>query len=244
MGANTSQAFPYRLGAEIEHGANKYLFRLYNGQAENGSEVTIFSFDKTQHSDDRLQAARNAMKRLKSFLYPHIVRYLDGVETETTVYIVTEPVVPLKLRLREKPLSNAEIALGLYQLSSAVSFINNDCKTSHCSINPLTVLVDRAGDWKLGGFELLYECGNGESAPALTRRNIDMAMDAYLCPLLAKADWQGLASGPHYATDSWSLGCVLHEVFNGGSLKRDQMGNIPKELVNEYRKLGKLGKKK
>jgi SCY1-like protein 1 len=67
----------------------------------DGSAVTILAFDGAK-SSHRLQYARNAVKRMKSFRHPNILPYLDGTEVGgTTLYVVTEEVTPLGESLAE-----------------------------------------------------------------------------------------------------------------------------------------------
>ncbi len=45
---------------------------------------------------------------------------------------------------------------------------------------------------------------------------------------------------PAVAVDSWSLACIIHEVFNGPLASRDKLsavGRIPAPLVPDYKKL-------
>lgn len=55
--------------------------------------------------------ARNALRKLRTLRHPDVLRFIDGCETDSTVYIVTEPVEPLTGRIGpegEKPGSGDE----------------------------------------------------------------------------------------------------------------------------------------
>jgi SCY1-like protein 1 len=85
--------------------------------------VTVFSFDKTKNggNEDRLAAARNALKRLKTLRHPGVLRYVDGVENDGTIFMVTEAVQPLPLASYSSARSSEShpaelIAWGLHQL--------------------------------------------------------------------------------------------------------------------------------
>jgi hypothetical protein len=48
---------------------------------------------------------------------------------------------------------------------------------------------------------------------------------------------------PAVAVDSWSLACIIHEVFNGPLVSRDKLsavGRIPAPLVPDYKKLSTI----
>jgi hypothetical protein len=40
-------------------------------------------------------------------------------------------------------------------LQSAIKFINNDCGMVHGNVRISSIFTNKAGEWKLGGFELL-----------------------------------------------------------------------------------------
>jgi SCY1-like protein 1 len=88
---------------------------------ESGADVSIFVFDKARHAsnDDRVLAARNCLKRLKSLRHPSMLKFVDGTESETSIFIVVEAVKPLRLggKNDDAPQMSADvIALGLHQI--------------------------------------------------------------------------------------------------------------------------------
>ena len=55
--------------------------------------------------------AKNALRKLRTLRHPDILRFIDGHETDTAVYIITEPVEPLTARIGpegERPGSGEE----------------------------------------------------------------------------------------------------------------------------------------
>ena len=55
--------------------------------------------------------AKNALRKLRTLRHPNILRFIDGHETDTAVYIITEPVEPLTARIGpegERPGSGEE----------------------------------------------------------------------------------------------------------------------------------------
>jgi SCY1-like protein 1 len=46
-----------------------------------------------------LPLARNALRKLRSLRHPDVLRFIDGHETDTAIYIITEAVTPLTARI-------------------------------------------------------------------------------------------------------------------------------------------------
>ncbi|KAL5991331.1 hypothetical protein ACLOJK_012238 [Asimina triloba] len=107
---------------------------------DDGSLVSIFSLSGSNPQDGHLAAGRNGVKRLRTVRHPNILSFLhstevdasDGTNNKHTIYIVTEPVMPLSEKIKELGLEGTQrdeyYAWGLHQIAKAVSFLNNDCK--------------------------------------------------------------------------------------------------------------------
>ncbi|KAH0932984.1 hypothetical protein HID58_010101, partial [Brassica napus] len=144
---------------------------------DDGSPVSIFSLSGNDAQDGHLAAGRNGVKRLRTVRHPNILSFLHSTEVEThdgstskvTIYIVTEPVMPLSDKIKELGLKSTQrdeyFALGLHQITKAVSFLNNDCKLVHGNVCLASVVVTPTLDWKLHAFDVLSEFdGSNESA--------------------------------------------------------------------------------
>lgn len=59
--------------------------------------MSVFEFDATSnpHKKKHLPLANNALKKLRTIRHPDVLRFIDAVATDTTVYIMTERVRPL-----------------------------------------------------------------------------------------------------------------------------------------------------
>ncbi|KAL2923107.1 N-terminal kinase-like protein [Bienertia sinuspersici] len=104
-----------------------------------------------------------------SFLHSTEVETFDGSTTKVTIYIVTEPVMPLAEKIKELGLDGKQrdeyYAWGLHQIAKAVSFLNNDCKLIHANVCLASVVVTQTLDWKLHAFDVLSEFeGNKEGS--------------------------------------------------------------------------------
>ncbi|CAI9730784.1 Hypothetical predicted protein [Octopus vulgaris] len=118
--------FNYDVGEPVSVLNGKSLWTLHPGKKKvNGDAVSIFAFDVKSADSSQLQTAQAAFKRLKTLRHPNILSYLDGLESDRIIYIVTESVVPLCSYLTEdnKEGSCNELAIswGLHQVAVLLS---------------------------------------------------------------------------------------------------------------------------
>uniref|UniRef100_A0A7S3YTQ3 Protein kinase domain-containing protein n=1 Tax=Lotharella globosa TaxID=91324 RepID=A0A7S3YTQ3_9EUKA len=202
--ANTAQ-FPYDIGDELPSYKGN-IFRMREGKRkDSGEAVTIFTLEKKDCSSSHLMAAQNFHLRLKTIRHPHILRYIDGIELDTAIHVVTENVRPFEFPRRQSDTDIEAISLGLFQVTSAIAFLNTDQKLVHANICPASLFVTDAGEWKLGGFHLLHPYG---SVPANVRQNYSILPSVYRSPEVKDNRWSKIESMPVWTMDAWSLGCV------------------------------------
>ncbi|MCL7041239.1 hypothetical protein MKW94_026613, partial [Papaver nudicaule] len=221
---------------------------------EDGSPVSIFSLTGSNPQDGHLAAGRNGVKRLRTVRHPNILSFLhsteaeifDGATPKHTIYIVTEPVMPLSDKIKELGLEGTQrdeyYAWGLRQISKAVSFLNNDCKLVHGNVCLASVVVTPTLDWKLHAFDVLSEFdGNSEVSTGPMLQYEWLVGAQYKPKELTNSDWSAIRKSPPYAIDSWGLGCLMYELFSGMRLaKTEELGNttsIPMSLLPDYQKL-------
>ncbi|ORZ32918.1 armadillo-type protein [Catenaria anguillulae PL171] len=130
---------------------------VYNGHLRDDAttQATIFHFDPSAHprGKDLAPLAQNALKRFKTIRHPDVLRYLDGTATDSGhVYIVTDRVSPCSLA---GGVDERLLVLGLYKIATALQFLHRDCKLAHGNLNPKSIYVTPAGEWRLGGLELV-----------------------------------------------------------------------------------------
>nr|AAG17902.1 telomerase regulation-associated protein [Homo sapiens] len=201
-----------------------------------GSPVSIFVYDVKPGAEEQTQVAKAAFKRFKTLRHPNILAYIDGLETEKCLHVVTEAVTPLgiylKARVEAGGLKELEISWGLHQIVKALSFLVNDCSLIHNNVCMAAVFVDRAGEWKLGGLDYMYSAQATGGGPP--RKGIP-ELEQYDPPELA--DSSGRVVREKWSADMWRLGCLIWEVFNGPLPRAAALrnpGKIPKTLVPHY----------
>ena len=105
-----------------------------------------------------------------------------------------------------------------------------------------SIVVNRAGEWKLTGFE--YTHGIEEQNPPM---KVIANLDSYEAP--EKSPVLNLKSAPNKNTntlpsesrvDSWGLGCLIWEIFNGllpnsNALKNPGKVNPKKSFFNKLK---------
>ncbi|PRP76739.1 hypothetical protein PROFUN_11742 [Planoprotostelium fungivorum] len=230
--------FPFEVKEEIV-GYEGKAWRLNRGSRKSdGSPVTVLSFDSKKNSH-RAPCASNYFKRLRTLRHPNILTYIDGFEDETTgVTIVTEAVKPLTEYLQEIAEYPSALIWGIYQLTKALSFLKT-AKMIHGNLTIENIFVTQAGDWKLGGFDLISPFADTTS---LIRNSgfTSFIPNKYKSPEYVKNNWTPLDEDNLSCIDVWMLACLIYELYNGKYEKMEELkrpGNIPKDLLPVYQKM-------
>lgn len=137
---------------------------------DDQTPCTVFSFDLSSpspHSSptDRralLPLARNAFRKLRALRHPNILKFLDGSESDSAVWIVTESVRSLVLEL--EGMSEEAKVYGLLHVSTALGFLNRDGQSIHGGLRTTTVWTTPGGEWKLGGMEVCTKLDEADGA--------------------------------------------------------------------------------
>ena len=97
-----------------------------------------------------------------------------------------------------------------FQIASALSFVHKDLKYAHCAVNPSSIFVNKAGDFKLGSFELAHKKGD---VPSHFLANFDILPTKYRPKELSQNASSNvidmLMKNPIHSIDSWCFGCVM-----------------------------------
>ncbi|XP_019184483.1 PREDICTED: N-terminal kinase-like protein [Ipomoea nil] len=244
---------PYNIGEPYSSAWGSWVH--YRGTSkDDGAPVSIFALSGSNANDGHLAAGRNGVKRLRTVRHPNILSFLhstevetvDGSTTKVTIYIVTEPVMPLCEKLKELGLVGTQrdeyYAWGLHRITKAVSFLNNDCKLVHGNVCVASVVVTQTLDWKLHALDVLSEFdGNNETSTGPMLQYEWLIGTQYKPLEMVKSDWTAIRKSPPWAIDSWGLGCFIYELFSSTKLSKTEelrnTGSIPKSLLPDYQRL-------
>ncbi|KAG6548110.1 hypothetical protein Mapa_010390 [Marchantia paleacea] len=228
----------------------------YRGTSkEDNSPVSIFSMVANDAEDGRLAAARIGAKRLRAIRHPNILEFLHSTETETvveggviktTIYIVTEPVMPLAEKIKELNFKGTQrnefYGWGLRQITKAITYLHSECALVHGNVCVDAVVVTRSLNWKLHAFDALSEIDGANSAASSPMLQYEWLVSPEYKPQEpAKANWATIRRASPWAIESWGLGCLIYEMFSGSKLtKTEDLRNtesIPKALLPAYNNL-------
>ncbi|XP_048486188.1 N-terminal kinase-like protein isoform X2 [Plutella xylostella] len=230
--------FPYEVGDPVRGLEDKTVWTLHKGKKRGTQdEVSIFLFDVQKSSETLFDIAKASLKRLKTMRHPSLLHYLDSCETEKFLYVATECVEPLATHVVDMKLEGQQrdlfLAWGIFQITRALSFLNNDGNMRHNNVCLYSIFVTMAGEWKLGGFEFLTT--HGQDSPSGIPIKILPALEIYDPP--EKKDPTKLKSVTKCSSDMWGLGCLIWEAFNSPLKNQPSLKvleNIPKQLCSLY----------
>jgi len=192
----------YTIGERLGEGAAAVVYRAWD--RELGRPVAIKVLRDTADVRRTLRARFHRAAKIAAGLdHPNIVRVYDLGEVDGRLFMVmevvegpepgarlTDPAAPLgeKLQLHEKA------ARGVAH-AHARGVIHRDLK-------PANILVDRAGEPKVGDFGISLDL---DSEPRLTRTGEPLGTPAYMAPEQVRG-----AGDPTVRTDVYALGAVLY----------------------------------
>lgn len=207
---------PFSLGPKVT--AFEGVWTLYDAtKRDDGSLVSVFEYECTSRRA-MLPLAKNALRKLRTTRHPDVLKFIDVVETETTIHIVTERVRPLQATLESWASRGSQeredwLLWGLHRVSVALAFLNDSCASTHGNIRVNSIFISPSGEWKLGGFDLLSS-PKEESAVLYTLGGQLPDASAWASPEIKKGGWSALKEHEPAAADAYALGLLLHAVFN------------------------------
>ncbi|KAK3807812.1 MAG: armadillo-type protein [Benniella sp.] len=230
-------SFAYNVGDRVDS-FDSTIWSLHKGtKKEDNSPVSILCFDCVRQRE-KLPLARNAFKKFRTIRHPDLIKYIDGVETETHIYIVTDAVTPLQDHLR-RDLDPNLIRWGLYKVANVLKFLTVDASFIHGNIRTSSIFITRSGEWKVGGFEVLSSLKEDQPA-ILTFAGLIPDANRYAPPEVRKKSWNVVKEYELWSTDTWHYACLIYEVYNGTFTTPEQLaqpGNIPAEMAPFYKNL-------
>lgn len=205
MGVESSTLEECSLQPPLSTGSES-LWEIRHGITfDNDAEITVFT-EKSKKKQNWLWFERN-IKFLRSIRHPYILHYIkDGKDDNR--YLVTERATPLSLLLED--LSPIEIASGICNIISALSFLHDKAKVCHNNICVGAVYVTRNGHWKLGGFECA--CRFTEVSPDFLKSIILIRNESCIPP---EESEEGLNLTPDFGhvRDVFSFGVMIEAML-------------------------------
>lgn len=238
--SSSGLALPFSVDEKLDAPPPAGLWTLHKGtKRDDGTPLTVFSMDLNTKRD-KLALAQNSLKRIKTIRHPNMIRLVESVETDSHIYVATEPVLPLTAFLRTER-NESNIIMGIYKIASALKFFHTECKMVHGNIRLDSVYVTKAGEWKLFGYELLGPL-NVERPLLLEMGNVMPQSSVYNPPEVQKQGMTALRIMNPPLLDSWALAALIYEIFNGSISRISQLTptdrqSIPEKVFQLYRML-------
>jgi len=223
---NTNSGLPYDEGAKLEY-ASHWALSEGTKRTPEADKVCILKFDKTQK--DKKDIAMRNFSKMRTLKHPGCLPYLDGVDLETALVIVTEPCVSLEAwmnaRLAEKDDRSLgrtsadfntsitqEITWGIKCILNALHFLHT-ANMAHGYLSPNAIFVMPNGDWKLGAFELTCNLSIPEDESFFKRSNMYLG-NPYLSPERTNIDRGDILFRNAFGVvDIWALAQCIESIY-------------------------------
>lgn len=201
-----TQLGAYTLGEFLGEGGMATVFRARSTQDKTEYAVKVIK-DEVAQDPDFHSRFRREIDVCRNLDHPNIVTLCDWGEQEGKVYLVLELVDGLTLshwREDEKPTLAQRLAVAL-DLVEGLSYAHNS-GVIHRDLKPDNIVVLAQGHTaKIMDFGL----ARTEDTEKITKTGDTFGTPAYLPPE------QITGAAPSPATDQYSLGIVLYELFSG-----------------------------
>jgi SCY1-like protein 1 len=212
---------PYTIGEPVASWSTSLKWQLFHGTKKSGgAAVSVFKLSKKGAEPDTIETAQNACQRLKTLRCPNIVTFLDKIETNEELLLITEALAPMEQSLqamrdqKDGVGADALIIKGLHSILSALDFINRHAKLIHGFVCPASVFVTPSGDWKLGCMDLVAAI-EGPAGPSENfTKHEKLLEETYRSPERKQGNFGSVFSSPS-SLDVYSLGQLIRILFKG-----------------------------
>ncbi|KAA1474848.1 other/SCY1 protein kinase [Dentipellis sp. KUC8613] len=208
--------------------------------------VSVWTFEKRSAEMDRMTASarETTMEVLKSeasslsrLRHPCVLEMVEPLEeTRSELIFATEPLLSsLYLAVPGSPyasslvdLDEVEIQKGILQLCKGLQFLHTSARIIHSNINLESILINSAGDWKIGGLGLTIPLTRPDgSSPIWEFPTFDNRMSPYVQRSFDYiAPEYALDEVLNTASDMYSLGCLVFAVHSKGEPPFKNFGNL------------------
>ncbi|KAI4874660.1 hypothetical protein NFI96_031157 [Prochilodus magdalenae] len=232
----------FEVGRHIASGGPGMCWRIYNGTKKSTKqEVAVFVFDKKItdryqkfEKDQIVDSLKRGVQQLTRLRHPRLLTVQHPLEeSRDCLAFCTEPVFaslanvlgqwdnlpsPVPTDIKEYKLYDVETKYGLLQISEGLSFLHSGVKMVHGNLCPENIILNKSGSWKIMGFDFSISSSNPSDAepkyackewdpnlPPLCLPNPEYVAPEYILSVSCDS-----------ASDMYSLGVIMHAVFNEG----------------------------
>ncbi|KAK2832448.1 hypothetical protein Q7C36_015910 [Tachysurus vachellii] len=232
----------FEVGRHIASGGPGMCWRIYNGTKKSTKqEVAVFVFDKKIidryqkfEKDQIIDSLKRGVQQLTRLRHPRLLTVQHPLEeSRDSLAFCTEPVFaslanvlgqwdnlpsPVPTDIKDHKLFDVETKYGLLQISEGLSFLHSGVKMVHGNLCPENIILNKSGAWKIMGFDFSISSSNPSDAEP---KYVCKEWDPNLPPLcLPNPEYVApeyiLSVSCDSASDMYSLGVVMHAVFNEG----------------------------
>ncbi|KAM4036662.1 SCY1-like protein 2 isoform 1-T1 [Anomaloglossus baeobatrachus] len=232
----------FDVGKHIASGGNGLAWKIFNGTKKSTKqEVAVFVFDKKlidkyqkYEKDQIIDSLKRGVQQLTRLRHPRLLTVQHPLEdSRDCLAFCTEPIFaslanvlgscdnlpsPLPADIKDHKLFDVETKYGLLQVSEGLSFLHSSVKMIHSNLTPENIILNKSGAWKIMGFdfcnpsvnpseqEIKYVCKEWDpNLPSLCLPNPEYLAPEYI-----------LSVSCDHASDMYSLGVIIHAVYNKG----------------------------
>ncbi|XP_072311198.1 SCY1-like protein 2 [Eucyclogobius newberryi] len=232
----------FEVGRHIASGGPCMCWRIYNGiKKSTKQEVAVFVFDKKvvdkyqkYEKDQIIDSLKKGVQQLTRLRHPRLLTVQHPLEeSRDSLAFCTEPVFaslanvlgqwdnlpsPVPNDIKEYKLFDVETKYGLLQISEGLTFLHSGVKMVHGNLSLENIILNKSGAWKIMGFDFsISSCNPSDAEPKYKCKEWEPNL-----PPLCLPNPEYLA--PEYilsvscdsVSDMYSLGVVMHAVFNEG----------------------------
>lgn len=232
----------FEVGRHIASGGPGMSWRIYNGTKKSTKqEVAVFVLDKKIidryqkfEKDQIIDSLKKGVQQLTRLRHPRLLTVQHPLEeSRDCLAFCTEPVFaslanvlgqwdnlpsPVPTDIKEYKLYDVETKYGLLQVSEGLSFLHSGVKMVHGNLCPENIILNKSGAWKIMGFDFSISSSNPSDAEP---KYVCKEWDPNLPPLcLPNPEYVApeyiLSVSCDVSSDMYSLGVLIHAVFNEG----------------------------
>ncbi|KAM4677521.1 SCY1-like protein 2 isoform 2-T2 [Discoglossus pictus] len=232
----------FDVGKHIASGGNGLSWKIFNGTKKSTKqEVAVFVFDKKLidkyqkfEKDQIIDSVKRGVQQLTRLRHPRLLTVQHPLEeSRDCLAFCTEPVFaslanvlgnwdnlpsPVPSEIKEHKLYDVETKYGLLQVSEGLSFLHSSVKMIHGNLTPENLILNKSGAWKIMGFDFCNPSINpSEQEPKFVCKEWDPNLPPLCLPnpeYLAPEYILSVSCDP--ASDMYSLGVIIHAVYNKG----------------------------